>query len=82
MQKDHWRRNRMIHDLIPLCDGDSEMVSFVETWHVFVMIETMPSGVSVDMVEGWLAIGSSLMIQFEHLAVTRNPKLLKKCSIT
>ena len=82
MNKDHWRRHRMILDLIPLCDGDADMTSFVETWHLFVMIDSNPRGLSMNMMEGWLVVTKSLMIQFEHLAVTRDAKLLKKCSIT
>lgn len=53
MSKEHWRRNRMIHDLIPGCDGDPELLTFVETWHLFMLIEYMPGGVSFNMLDGW-----------------------------
>ena len=82
MGKRAWRRHRLISDLIPLTQDDEELRAFVETWHLNAMVGYLPGGVSMEMADGWEWITKSMMLQYEWLAITRDHRLLKACSIT
>ena len=81
MSKRHWRQHRMIYDLIPLAEGDDELIMFIETWYLHAQLEH--ADISMNMLGGWMTIAKSMMAQFEHICISRGRfDLLKTCSIS
>ena len=71
----------MIYDLIPLAEGDDELIMFIETWYLHAQLEH--ADISMNMLGGWMTIAKSMMAQFEHICISRGRfDLLKTCTIS